>query len=41
MTRIGRIEMSESLGGYGDLKVLEVRKVKRSEGLGRSEILGA
>jgi hypothetical protein len=30
--------MSESLGGYEDQKVLDVRKVKRFEMLGRSEI---
>jgi hypothetical protein len=40
MTRIGRIGRSESSGGYGDRKVLDVRKVKRFDRLGRSEILG-
>jgi hypothetical protein len=39
MTRIGRIGRWESLGGYGDQKVLEVRKVKRFERLGRSEFM--
>jgi hypothetical protein len=37
MSRIGR---SDSLGGYGDLEVLQVRKVKRYERIGMSEILG-
>jgi hypothetical protein len=34
---IGR---SEVLGGYGGGKVWEIRKVKRSERLRRSDILG-
>jgi hypothetical protein len=36
---IGRIGRSESLGGYGDQDVLEVRKVKSFESLGRSEFM--
>jgi hypothetical protein len=39
-TGIGTIGTSETLGGYGDRKVLGVRKVKSFEKLGRSEILG-
>jgi hypothetical protein len=39
MTRTGRIGKSETLGGYGDQNVLEVRKVKRFERLGGSESL--
>jgi hypothetical protein len=40
MRRICRIGRSESLGGYGDRKVLEVRKVEKFDSLGRTEILG-
>jgi hypothetical protein len=36
MTRIGR---SQSLGGYGDRKALELRNIKRFERLRRSEFL--
>jgi hypothetical protein len=35
MTRIGRIGTSESVRGYGDRRVLDVRKVKRFEKLVR------
>jgi hypothetical protein len=39
MRRIGRIGRSESLGAYGDWNILEIRMVRGSERLGRSEIL--
>jgi hypothetical protein len=38
MTKIGRIGSADRLGGYGDQKVLQDRKVKRYERLGMSEI---
>jgi hypothetical protein len=40
MTRIGRFGRWESLGAHGDWNILEIRKVKGSEWLGRTEILG-
>jgi hypothetical protein len=40
MMRIEMIGRSESMGGYGERNVLELRKAKSLERLGRSEILG-
>jgi hypothetical protein len=40
MTRIGRIGRSESLAGYGSVKVYEVRNVKNYEKFVGLEILG-
>jgi hypothetical protein len=40
MTIIGRIGTSDNLGGSGDRRVLDVRKVKRFERLGSRKVLG-